>query len=102
MAGLQGASGAQDSIKDNILYTKGVYETILRAALLKAPGNGTNIVQLADASFLSVGDTVYIYAEDQEELLRGVKAINGFAVTLNDVVPSKYRPIDKARLYKLL
>lgn len=100
LTGMQTASGAQDSIKANIIDTRNAYYSILPTSIFEAPGNGTAIVHLVDVSFLSPGNLVYIIAEGQEEIVRAVKSINGNAVTLNDVIPAKYRPSEKARLYK--
>lgn len=100
LTGLQTATNAQDSIKANIISTKDTYFSILPTSMFKSAGNGTATVHLVDASFLSPGDTVFIYAEGQQELLRAVKSVNGNTVELNDIVPVKYRTIDKARLYK--
>lgn len=100
LTGLQASSGAQDSVISNITSTKATYMSILPTTIFKAPGNDTAKINVVDPSFLSVGDTVFVMAEGQEELLRAVKEISGTLITLNDVVPSKYRPNEKARLYK--
>jgi hypothetical protein len=102
LAQLNGASVAQDGIKTTLIDTKNIYESVLRASKFGAPANGTPIVHLVDTSFLSAGDTVYVASQGQEELLRAVKSVNGNAVTLNDIVPQKYRTTDNARLYKVL
>lgn len=91
---------AQNAIKANILSTKNTYLGILPTSLFKAPGNGTASITLNDTSFLSAGDTVYVIAEGQEELQRAVKSVSNDTVILNDIVPAKYRPAEKARLYK--
>lgn len=97
---LQNGKSAQDSIKANIANTKNTYLSILPTSLLKAPGNGTNSITLVDTSFLSPGDTVYVTAEGQDELLRAVKSVSNDTVILNDVIPAKYRAAEKGRLYK--
>lgn len=100
LSGLNTSSGAQDSIISNIKSTKATYLAILPTSILKAPGNGTNSISLADSSFFSPGDTVFVKAEGQDELQRAIKSINGDTIVLNDVIPAKYRPAEKARLYK--
>lgn len=97
---MQGGKDAQNSIKANITNTKNTYLSILPTSLLKAPGNGTDSITLVDTSFLSPGDTVFITAEGQEELQRAVKSVTNDTVVLNDVIPAKFRPAEKARLYK--
>jgi hypothetical protein len=97
---MQNAITAQTSIVANLNSTKSTYMSIVPTSLFKAPGNDTNKVNLADSSLFSVGDTIYVMAEGQEELQRAIKSISGTLVTLNDTVPAKYRPSEYARLYK--
>jgi hypothetical protein len=94
------ASGAQTSITSNLNSSASTYSSMLPSTLLSAPANGTQSISLNDASFLSVGDTVYVMADSQTELQRAVKSISGKLVTLNDVVPAKYTTSNNARLYK--
>lgn len=100
LAGLQAASGAQDSIKANILENKATYLSILPTSILKAPGNGTAMITLVSTSMFSVGDNVWVIAEGQEELQRAIKSIAGDLIVLNDAIPAKYRVSDMARVYK--
>jgi hypothetical protein len=100
LANLQVANNAQESIISSIRTNKETYNSIVPTSALIAPGNDTAFIQVADPSFLSVGDTVFVMAESQVELQRAVKSINGKRVELNDVVPSKYKSTDKLRVYK--
>lgn len=100
LLGLQGASGAQTSVMASIKDSTSTYSSVLPTTLLKANANGSDTINVMDSSFLSVGDTVYIFAEGQQELQRAVKSINNGLVVLNDVVPSKYSTGSSARLYK--
>lgn len=100
LVSLQASSGAQDSIIGNIQGTKSTYMSIVPTSILKAPGNGTSSINVADPSLFAVGDAVYIAAEGQEELQRAVKSITADRIVLNDIVPAKYRPAEKARIYK--
>lgn len=97
---LQGGKDGQNSIKANITNTKNTYMSILPTTLLKAPGNGTSSISLVDTSFLNAGDTVFVTADGQDELQRAVKSVSNDVVILNDIIPAKFRPADKARLYK--
>lgn len=97
---MQNGKSSQDSIKANITNTKNTYMTILPTSLLKAPGNGTNSITVVDASLFSPGDTVWVTAEGQEELQRAVKSVSGDTIVLNDVIPAKFRPAEKGRIYK--
>lgn len=100
LSSLQASSGAQDAIIANIVSTKATYMSIIPTSLFKAPGNGTNSITLTDTSFLSPGDAVWVMADGQEELQRAVKSVSNDTVILNDLIPAKYRPAEKARLYK--
>jgi hypothetical protein len=97
---LQGAVNAQTQMIANIISTVAIYKTLLSVGLFSAAGNGTAVIHTADASLFSPGDFVYIYSEQQVELTRGIKSINGNAITLNDIVPSKYTTSNNGRVYK--
>lgn len=100
LVGLQASSNAQDQIKSNILSTKATYLSILPTSIFKAPANGTATIAVVTTSYFNPGDSVFIMAEGQEELQRAVKSVVGDTIVLNDVVPQKYRPNEKARIYK--
>lgn len=97
---MKNATGAQDSIIASVKTNKQTYLSVVPTSLLSAPGNDTSLIQLVDASAFAVGDTVWIMAEGQEELQRAIKSINGKAITLNDIVPAKYKTANKLRIYK--
>lgn len=99
LAALQTAYNAQDGIKASIKSNANAYYEFCPTSSLKADASGLNILNINDTSFLSTGMQVYIVSDTQEEIIRAVKSINGSAVTLNDVVPAKYRISDNARLY---
>lgn len=100
LSGLRVAASAQASIVSSIRANKITYNSVVPTSALAAPGNDTNMIQVLDPSFLSVGDTVFIMAESQLELQRAVKSINGKRIELNDIVPSKYKTTDRLRIYK--
>ncbi len=100
LANMKSAISAQNSIKANIASNASIYYSILPTSSFKAPANATAIVHLNDVSFLSTGNTVFVVADNQEELQRAVKSISGNMVTLNDVIPSKYTTAANVRLYK--
>lgn len=97
---LNASNGAQDAIIGNIQGTKSTYMGLIPTSLFKAPGNGTSSITVIDPSSFAAGDAVYILAEGQDELQRAVKSVSGNTIILNDVIPAKYRPAEKARLYK--
>jgi hypothetical protein len=100
LVGMTTASGAQQSIKQSIVNNKATYLLVLPTSGFKANANGTNMISVLDPSLFQVGDTVWIYADKQEEIVRAIKAIDGDRITLNSEVPAKYRASDKARIYK--
>lgn len=100
LLGLQTAGGAQTSVITGIQDSTKTYSGILPTSLLKANGSGSTTINLVDSSFLSAGDTVYVFAEGQEEIQRAVKSAANGLVVLNDVVPAKYSTGSSARLYK--
>lgn len=100
LASFQRAISAQNSLIAGINSATSTYSSMVPTAAFQAAATGGPIVFVNDASFLHPGDTVYVYAEGQQELLRAVKSVNNNAVTLNDVIPSKYSPDQNARVYK--
>lgn len=100
LAGMQSATGAQESIKNSTKANKATYLQLLPTSAFKSNANGTAMINVVDPTLFSVGDTIWIYAEKQEELVRAIKAIDGDRLTLNDQVPAKYRQSEKARIYK--
>jgi hypothetical protein len=74
--------------------------SVVPTTLLAAPGNGTKIANVVDASFYSPGDIVYLTADNQQEIQRSIESITNNMVILNDIVPAKFRPVDHARMYK--
>jgi hypothetical protein len=97
---LSGTMNAQDAIAANIASTAATYATVVPSTRFATPANGTSTIAVLDASAFLVGEKVYVFAEDQVELLRAIKSINGNSVILNDSVPAKYSPASNARIYK--
>lgn len=100
LTGMNLASNAQTSIKQNTINNKNTYLAVLPTSALKANANGTAMVNVLDPTQFQVGDTVWVYSETQDELVRAIKAIDGDRLTLNDQIPAKYAIADKARVYK--
>lgn len=100
LTNLNTAVSAQDATISGIQNNSATYATIIPSSLFQAPANGTNLIHVVDSSFLNPGDAVYVASDTQEELQRAVKSVNGTAVTLNDIVPAKYRPNENGRIYK--
>lgn len=103
LTGLKGfdrAQTAQDDQIANINNSKATYELILKCSALSAPATGTNYVSLKSSSGFSVGDTVYVMADDQQELMRTIQSIDGNRLLLGQPVPANYRDTQFARVYK--
>lgn len=100
LLGAQNASKAQTAIAANITGASNTYSSILPTTALAANANGTQTISVSDASAYSVGDSVFVMADNQTELQRAIKAISGKMVTLNDVIPAKYTTDINARMYK--
>lgn len=98
--GLKSTAAAQVAIAASIAQNRATYYSILPTSIFQSPGNGTAVISLADVSFINPGDLVYISADNQSELTRAIKSINGNSVTLNDQVPPQYSPATNGRLYK--
>lgn len=98
----QNSYNAQASAISSLQENKTTYLNIVPTTPLIASGSGTAVIQVLDSSLFSIGDTVYIMADSQTELLRAIKNINNNVIVLNDVVPSKYQTGDNLRMYKTL
>lgn len=91
---------AQTAFQDQITLSISTYATVLTCSPLSAKTNGTKNVHLKSASGFLPGDTVYLIANSQEELVLKVESINGNTLVVGTPVPAKYLPSDSARLYK--
>lgn len=100
IAGLNTAVNAQDSIKVQLRAQKTMYLSILPTSKLKANASGGNSIHVVDPGLFSPGDVIYVYADNQEELVRGIKTIVGDLITLSDTVPAKYTTSAHGRVYK--
>lgn len=102
LLGYDRAVNAQNELKDNIVLAKNTYLTLLACSAFSAPANNTTNIHVKSSAGFSVGDTVYIVSETQEELVRTISDIVGNRIVLGQPVPSKYRESEFARIYKEL
>lgn len=93
------SSNAINQQKKTIQNAQEVYSSILKTSKLKAPSNGTSFVHVADASAFTVGQTVYLMANTQQEITLTIEQISGTMIKVNKNIPPTYRPTDGARLY---
>lgn len=102
LKGLEKGQNAQNEGKNSNDNAAAVYDTVMVASAFRAPATGTNVIHVLSATGFSVGNSVYIAAENQAEISTSITAISGNTITLADRIPAKYRQNEFARLYKVL
>lgn len=100
--GLERGQGAQQQAKDSNDNTALVYQSVMLCTPFRAPSTGTSTIQVISAAGFSIGNTVYVAAENQEEIQTTITNVQGNTVYLADKIPPKYRQNEFARLYKVL
>lgn len=93
---------AQDQIISSNANAQSVYSSVMKASLFRAPSLGINKIHIKDATDFSIGNSVYIVSDSQEEISTTITDISGNMITLSDVIPAKYRQNESARIYKVL
>lgn len=96
------AIATQEQIKASNDVAAASYGLVMKATKTVAPGIDTNYINVLNSSEFSVGDRVYLVANDQEELSGGIDEIIGNRIKLTFKVPKKYTVTNKTRLYKLI
>lgn len=100
--GIEQGIGAQDQLKQSNGIAENAYADVMFASLFKAAASGTGTVHVNDSSGFSVGDTVYVAAEKQEEIEAKVVNVDENTLFLDNNIPKKYTNGNMARVYKLL
>jgi hypothetical protein len=100
LKGFERALTAQDEQIANVNAGKAAYELVLQCTGFAAPGNGTKYLHVKSSAGFSVGDNVFVTADDQEELIRTIDLIEGNRIRLGQPVPSNYRDQAFGRIYK--
>lgn len=98
----QSGLDVQDQLKASNNNSGAVYGSTMKATKAIAPGIDTKYLNVENASAFSVGDRVYVVADDQEELSGSIEEIQGNRVKLTFNVSKKYTLANKTRLYKLV
>lgn len=93
---------AQEEAKKSNANAATAYTSVVTASLFRSPSAGNANIHVLDASGFSVSDSAYVIAENQQEIAVTIVGIDGNRVTLDKIIPSKYRETDLARLYKVL
>jgi hypothetical protein len=102
LKGLERGQDAQEQAKDSNDNTAQVYQSVMTCSAFRAPSTGNATIHLLDGSGFSAGNTVYVCAENQEEIQTTILSVSGNTVFLADKIPQKYRQNEFARLYKVL
>ena len=96
------AKDAQNQSKKSNANTASLYSTVMHVSRAVAPGLDTNFINIEDSSGFSVGDVVYIMANDQQELQGSVVNVYERRLELSFKVPKKYTTLNQTRVYKCL
>lgn len=100
LKGYERAEVAQNEQIANITQSKQTYELILKCSAFASAASGTKFITVKDASGFSVGDNVFVIADEQEELIRTIEEIDGNRLKLGQIVPANYRDVSFGRVYK--
>lgn len=100
LSSLQAGANAQATIRESTISQNNLYNSLVPTSTMQQSASDTAQLVLNSPAAFAQGDTVYVIADDQVELTRAVKSVNGSVVILNDIVPSKYRIESNLRIYK--
>jgi hypothetical protein len=100
--GLLRGQDAQQQAKDSNDNTAIVYNTVMLCSGFRAPATGTATIHVLNGAGFSIGNTVYIAADNQQEIQTTIVNVSGNTIFLADKIPQKYRQNEFARLYKIL
>lgn len=91
---------AQAAFQAQVDFSMNTYKSLLICSVLSAKTNGTRNIHLKTSQDLSVGDTVYLISNSQQEIPLKITEISGNKIVVGAPVPAKYEPSDSARVYK--
>jgi hypothetical protein len=100
--GLKKAIQAQDNIIQSGNLSSQAYDLALKASKFIAPANGTKSIHVENSGIFSVGDSVFVCADEQAELSGTIVQIAGTRIDLDFEVPQKYTALNNSRLYKVI
>ena len=93
------SSNAVTQQKNTLLNKQDAYQSFLRTSKLKAPTNGTSFIHVVNATGYSVGQTIYLMANTQQEIQLTIEQISGTMIKVDKSIPPTYRTGDGARIY---
>jgi hypothetical protein len=102
LEGLKLGQRAQDESIDFNAAAGSAYGSIMFATILAAPSTGGDKIHLKDASGISVGNSIYLVANEQQEIVLTVLAKTGNMIQVSQEVSQKYRTDNLSRVYKIL
>ena len=102
LEGLKLGQRAQDeAVAFNNLALQ-AYNSVITVTTLAAPSTGIDKIHLKNASGFSVGNSVYIVANDQPETQYTILSKTGNLIQLDQPVSQKYRTNNLSRIYKTI
>lgn len=102
LKGLERGQDAQEQAKNSNDNTALVYQSVMTCTAFRAPSTGTATIHVLNGAGFAIGNTVYVCADNQEEIQTSIVNIVGNTIYLADKIPQKYRQNESARLYKVL
>jgi hypothetical protein len=102
LEGLKLGQRAQDESVNFNTLALAAYGAIMFTTTLAAPSTGGDKIHLKDASGLSVGNSIYIVANEQQEIALTILAKSGNMIQVNQEISQKYRTDNLSRVYKIL
>ena len=87
---------------DNGEFLYSEYSVIMTAAAFVNDADGTNKVELEDASIFARGDSAYVVCEVEDELPVTIQDVAGNILTLDIDIPIEYTSEELVRIYKIL
>ncbi|HLD91592.1 MAG TPA: hypothetical protein VI911_11395 [Patescibacteria group bacterium] len=102
LKGLEQGQAAQQQMQDANNIAANTYDGIMKASLFRAPAAGTNVIHLMDATNFSIGNAIYVVADNQEEISANIINKENSTVFLDQNISKKYTRLINARLYRLL
>lgn len=100
--GYEQAQDAQQQLQNANGNAEDTYGSIMKVALFRAPAAGTNVIHLMDSTDFSIGDTVYIVADEQDEIEAVVEGKDNNTIYLNKEISKKYTRDIRGRIYRLI
>lgn len=102
LKGFERGQSAQQQAKNSNDNTALVYASVMLCSGFRAPATGSSTIHVLNGAGFSIGNTVYVAAENQEEIQTTIVNVQGNTIFLADSIPQKYRQNEFARLYKIL